>query len=149
MSFEDQDKIWIRYNMDLCLSLPFELFCRSLPELEPLLHTRKDWRLLSSLRNSRGVVDVLPGQECYVTLRAWGSDYYNYTGLPMGLQYMVLCTYMKWTDKKKKKIDVSCRFFKQDFDWNATAVRLYGMNFDLKDGMVLVTEDLRGRYPAI
>jgi hypothetical protein len=147
--FEDQEKVWIQYNMDLCSSMPFEVFCRSLRELEPLLYTVKEWRMISSLQNSRGIINVVPGQECFVTLRAWGSDYYHFTGLPMGLQYMVLCTYTKWTDKKKKKIDMHCKFFKQSFDWNATAVRLYGMNFALTDGMVLVTDDLKGRYPAI
>jgi len=147
--FEDGDELWILFNQDLAASAPFREFCQSLPELEPLLFTEKDWRVRQSSYNAGGVVGVEPGQSCYVTLRAWGSDYYHSVGLPRGSIYVVLCKYTKWTTKKKKKIDLKCEFFKKSFDWDATAVRLYGLALQLQDDMVLITEEMTVEYPNL
>ena len=62
---------------------------------------------------------------------------------------MVLCKYTKWTTKKKKKIDLKCEFFKKSFDWDATAVRLYGLALQLQDDMVLITEEMTVEYPNL
>jgi hypothetical protein len=147
--FEDEDCVWIAYNRDLASSAPFETYCRSLPELEPLLYTEKEWRLRSSQLNSKGVVGVVPGQICYVTLRAWGSDYYRDIGLPEGFRYVVPCEYVQWNGPSRKKIELFCEFFNVTFRWDATAVRLHGMLFALADGVTLVDEDLRRRFPRI
>ena len=84
-----------------------------------------------------------------MTLRAWGSDYYHSIGLPIGSRYVVSCEYTKWTIRSHKKIDIFCEMFGQTFDWDATAVRLYGMIFELSDDMLLVDAELIAEYPGI
>jgi hypothetical protein len=84
-----------------------------------------------------------------VTLRAWGSDYYRDIGLPEGFRYVVPCEYVQWNGPSRKKIELFCEFFNVTFRWDATAVRLHGMLFALADGVTLVDEDLRRRFPRI
>jgi len=84
-----------------------------------------------------------------VTLRAWGSDYYHSIGLPVGSNYVVSCVYTKWTGLSHKKIDIFCNMFGQTFNWDATAVRLYGLISELSGNMVLVDAELIAEYPGI
>jgi hypothetical protein len=147
--FEDNDQVWLQYNADFASTAPFECYCRSIRELEPLTMSEKQWRILKSQYNSAGVVDVVPGGKCYVDLKAWGTEFYWSIGLNVGVRYMVECFYKKWTSDRRRKIDVHCPIFKQTFDWDATAVRLYGRNVELLDGMVLVDEHLIQQFPKL
>ena len=62
---------------------------------------------------------------------------------------MVKCQYKKWTTQRKRKIDLYCPFFKQSFDWDASTVRLYGMQFELLENMELVDDRLGQLFPAL
>ena len=147
--FEDGDKLWLEYNPDLAAATPFIEYCNTLPELEPLRMTDKLWRDQRSRYNSKGVLGVEPGDKCYVNLKSWGSDYYEALGLPMEHTYLVECFYTKWTSSRRKKIDLHCPIFGQRFDWDATAVRLYGQLSELPPHAVLVDQSLVECYPAI
>ena len=89
------------------------------------------------------------GTICYVDLRAWGPGYYHSLELPFGSRYVVACKYLKWTDRRRKKVDVSCELFAAVFEWNATDVRLYGSCFVMESKMVLVNEEFCERFPKV
>ena len=69
--FEDDDEVWLQYNTDLALTSQFESYCKCNPELEPLTMSEKEWRARNSDYNSRGMIGVAPGIECFVNLKAW------------------------------------------------------------------------------
>ena len=149
VEFEENDVLWIDYNADLSASRPFELYCLGLPQLEPLLYTERAWRTRKASLNAAGVMGIVLGDCCYVDLRAWGSESYHSLKLPIGHRYVVLCNYLKWTDKKHRKVDVRCQLFDITFEWNATDVRLYGSCFSLENSMVLVDEEFCEKFPEI
>ena len=147
--FEDNDKVWLRYNPDLASSTPFQNYASMHRELEPLTLTASEWILTRSRYNKQGVIGVQPGDVCYVLLKSWGTDYFQSLLLPIGPRYVVQCHYINWTTARKRKMDVRCHLFNQIFEWNAATVRLYGMYFELAPDMVLVDELFCERYPAV
>ena len=148
--FEGDEKVWLRYNPDLSSSTPFQNYILAHRELEPLTMTSAEWRLLKSQYNRQGIVGVSPGDICYVLLKAWGDGYFQSLLLPIGPLYVVECSYVKWTTAKKNMIDVRCSLFNDVvFEWNATAVRMYGMSSLLSPDMVLVDELFCQRYPMV
>ena len=106
--FEDGDKVWLEYNSDLAAAAPFQVFCSSRSDLEPLTMSAAEWKLKRAEYNARGVQGVNPGDTCYVDLRSWGGEYYHSLQLPVGCQYVVECKYVRWTTASKKKIDIRC-----------------------------------------
>jgi len=149
VQFEGNEDIWLDYNSDLADSKPFADYCQQHAELEPLTMTARDWKQKKREYNATGVVGVVPGDKCYVNLKAWGADYYQSIGLPTGIEYVVMCSYTKWTTARRKKIDLRCSLFRQSFDWDASTVHLYGRVSALQDKMVLVDGELLQRYPRI
>ena len=151
VSFEDGDHVWIPFNQDLVTTEKFVVFCESKPELKPLLYTLGEWKRLKAEINAGGIQGVEPGMTCFVNLRAWGWDYFEQIGLPdtMERNYMVPCEYLKWTNSKKKKMDVRCDLFGQLFEWSAIDVDAYGRNLVLTDDMVLVNEALCQEHPKL
>jgi hypothetical protein len=131
------------------MTAQFESYCKCTPELEPLTMTEKQWRAKKSYYNSIGVVGVSPGMKCFVNLKAWGSEFYWSIGLQVGVEYVVECCYRKWTTQKKLKMDLYCPFFDQSFDWNASAVRLYGLTLELKNDVILVDDNLSQLFPKL
>ena len=148
VAFEDEDTVWINYNLDLAQARPFVDYCFSLPELEPLTLSVVEWRVRKGQYNAQGVVGVQPGDSCYVNLKTWGDEYYRSLELPIA-EYVVHCAYLKWTSPRRRKIDLRCALFRQTFEWDATAVRLYGMVTQLKDNMVLVDQLFCQTYPKV
>jgi hypothetical protein len=146
--FEGNEKIWLRYNADLVSSAPFQHYCRLHAELEPITMTLREWKVRSVSYNNQGIVGVTPGQMCYVNLKSWGWGYFQSLQLPIGKIYVVECNYTKWT-RGKKKIDLYCPLFNQHFEWNGTAVRLYGMISALSSNMVVVDTSFCQTYPRI
>jgi hypothetical protein len=72
IEFED-GQVWLEYNLDLSSSSPFQQFCLSSPELEPLTMTVSQWKRRRSELNRAGVLGVEPGEVCFVNLKAWGD----------------------------------------------------------------------------
>ena len=148
VEFEGNDTVWLGYNADLAASKPFETYCLGLPQLEPLLYTERAWRTRKASLNAGGVVGINLGDVCFVNLRAWGAVYYHSLEL-FGSRYVVACKYIKWTDRRRRKVDVFCELFDTTFEWNATDVCLYGSCFAMEDLMVLVDGEFCERFPKI
>lgn len=130
-----------------CIYISLYLFCSlSLS----LTYTIEDWKRKKREINIKGVKGVRPGEKCYVNLRAWGWGYVESIGLPdiLNKDYVVTCEYIKWTNKKRLKIDVRCGLFNQLFEW-AVDVEAYGKQLALTEDMILVDHNLCEMYPKI
>ena len=147
--FEDNDKIWIIYNMDLAASTPFRDYVLSQPKLEPLTCLADVWKQKAAEINRLGIQGVTPGTSCFVNLKSWGDEYYRLLDLPVGKIYVVLCDYVKWTNRSRKRIDLYSPLFNQSFEWNAVATRMYGMCSTLNSDMILVNSHFCDSHPKI
>lgn len=147
--FEGNDEVWVRYNIDLAASSPFQQYVKSQPELEPLTVTSETWRQMNADYNRLGIQGVAPGTTCLVNLKSWGDEYYRSLELPVGIIYVVLCNYVRWTSPNRKKIDLFCPLFNQSFVWNAVATRMYGMCSVLGPNMMLVSSRFCDLNPRI
>jgi hypothetical protein len=74
--FADGDSLWIPYNKDLAETQHFETYCRSLPELFPLLYTAAEVRRRFKAMNSVPLT-VTPFTKCYLNLRYYGQTLYD------------------------------------------------------------------------
>jgi hypothetical protein len=129
--------------------MQFEKFCRQERPLLPLLYTVAVWKRIRKESYAQ-VIGVVPGDTCYVDLRAWGSSYFQSLMLPMTkLQYVVVCIYLRWEGKSKRRIVLECPLFKNTFAWDSFSVYAYGSQLLLTDKMILVDAGLCEEYPGI
>ena len=149
VKFKDGDAEWLPYCRELADTVPFEDYVRKNKPLIPLLYTLETWNKMRK-EEFRDVQGVEPGDLCYVDLRAWGADYFESLGiLETGETYVVLCEYKRWAGKTKKKIELKCDLFDQQFYWDSFCVYAYGGNKSLEQEMVLVDEEFCEKHPQI
>ena len=147
--FEGNDEVWLDYNADLASSSPFKDYCELYAKLEPIRMPAAVWKVQRSRYSAQPITDVKPGDRCFVNLKAWGDGYFRALQLPFGPRYVVECSYVRWTNARKKKIDVYCPIFDQLFEWDAVAVRLHGLSNHLIQGMILVDVEFGKEYPKV
>jgi hypothetical protein len=94
---------------------------------------------------------VKPQMVFYLDLNYWGAQYYESLTLPDKYEktYVVECIYVKWVKRQKRLISAECPVFNCSFEWDAIMVYLYGCNFALVDGMVVITEKMLEAYPEV
>lgn len=151
--YADGEERWVTWNKDLFDSVPYENYCRSRPELFPLVYTIKEADRRIKEINQRAITAVAPGQRVFIDLRSRGScTWYASIGLPRSeqLQYVLTCTYVAWVGTQKRKISVRCELLQVLYTVNHYFVLSYGSvtRFD-PDQMVLVDKDLCKKYPKI
>ncbi len=149
VEFEDGSVVTLPYSLDLSTTMQFEKFCRQERPLLPLLYTVAVWKRIRKESYAQ-VIGVVPGDTCYVDLRAWGSSYFQSLMLPMTkLQYVVVCVYLRWEGKSKRRIVLECPLFQNAFAWDSFSVYAYGSQLLLTDKMILVDARLCEEYPGI
>jgi hypothetical protein len=91
------------------------------------------------------------GNECLVDLRAWGWAWFNQLGLPDAERkiYVLKCEFLKWENKSKSRVFVSCPLFGQRFVWKNSDIMRYGMVTQLSDSMVLVDKVFCLSFPQV
>jgi hypothetical protein len=97
------------------------------------------------------VEGVMLGGECLVDLRAWGWAWFNQLGLPDAERkiYVVKCEFLKWENKSKSRVLVSCPLFGQRFVWKNSDIMRYGMVTQLSDSMLLVDKVFCLSFPQV
>jgi len=151
--FADGDTRWVTWNKDLFDSIPYEQFCRSVPELFPLIFSADEARRRIMEINGTPISEIVPGQTVYVDLRTRGSStWYGSIGLPDSdrLKYVLRCTYKAWVSSKQRKVRLYCELLKYEYAVDHYFVRTYGCSQDFDAGtMVLVDSVLCKTYPKI
>jgi len=151
--FEDNSVVWLPWTKDLFDSVPYENFCRTKPELFPVLHDLKTAKKLAADFNKVPITEVKPGDTVYVDLRCYGATWYGTLPLPdlHHKTYLLEYVYKEWVNKHHTKIKASCPIFGETFVVDHVFVRSYGSRHELPtgEGFVLVDEDLVRQHPAL
>ena len=75
--FDDDTLIWKQWDTDLFLTIPYEDYCRSLPQLHPLLTTLSISAIeIKRIKNTENSL-VIPSDTVYVDIRSYGYDWYS------------------------------------------------------------------------
>ena len=153
--FEDQSLIWLPWSRDLFSSVPYETFCRSRTELDPLIFEAKVAQQLSAQLNRMAITAVQPGDKVLVDIRSYGATWYGTLSLPdlHLVTYAVPYTYTRWANKGKTKISAICPLFKETFPrLDHTFVKRYGNKVrpsDFPTPVVVLDEEILRQYPQV
>ena len=75
--FEGGSLIWKCWNHDLFNTIPYEIYCRSLPQLHPLLTSVSISAIEIKRIKNTAISLVVPGDVVYVDLRSYGYECIN------------------------------------------------------------------------
>jgi hypothetical protein len=148
--FKDTSEHWLEYSNDLAQTLQFEFYCNLHVELRPLLYTAAQTKTYLSQLNKTPITEVEPGDNVYVDLRCYGSDWFDTLNLPNQYftRYMVLYTYENF-NATRTRIKCYCPVFKERFIVNRDFVQRYGTIKALPHDSVLLDVTLVNQYPQV
>ena len=156
VSFADGTIQWQVWSKDLSESIQYEDFCRSRPELSPLLYKATDAAARIKALNKSPITEVSPGDVVFVDLRSWGATFYKELEIPdkYHLTYLVMCIYGDWKNRAKTLIESHYPVFGESYDVKHDFVKRYGSYKEFNPSMpgvdrVLVDEDFIRRYPCV
>jgi hypothetical protein len=143
--FKAGDTLWKRYCRDIYDTIYFEDFCRSRPELLPLLTTHALHVKAMATLNKTPITEVVPGDICYLNMRFYGYEKYKNFNLPNfeRIIYVTKITYGNYY-KNNTEIDVHVPLFKQKLKAKHEFVIMYGnyKNVNTQNNMRLVDESM-------
>jgi hypothetical protein len=149
--FEDDTKVWVPWSTDISQNVSFEAFCRSTPELFPLIFTVEQAKREIKAIMDRGIEKVRPGDKVYVDLRCYGEAWYEQLQLPdpYTTKYVLLYEYGELLPNGKK-IVAHCKLFKERFVVHNYFVFSYGSVkvFDASK-MMLIDKAFVQRYSQV
>jgi hypothetical protein len=154
IEFEDGSVVWLPWSKDLFDTMQYEDFCRSRPELTPLLHDAEAAKKQARALNKLPITEVKPGDVVYVDLRSYGAGWYAALPLPDRdhITYLLEYVYREWVPRQqKRKIYCHCALFNETFEVDHVFVKAYGSRFSKPVGNneVLVDEAMVKEYPAL
>jgi hypothetical protein len=126
--FEDGSLVWLPWSKDLFETVQYETYCRSRPELYPLIFDAKTATKRISELNSTPIIEAQPGDTVLVDLRCYGAGWYDTSDLEdkHRTSYLLEYQYVKWKSNKHLKIQVYCPIFNETFIVDHVFVKLYG-----------------------
>ena len=148
--------VWKHWNYDLFHTIPYEIYCRSLPQLHPLLTTLSiSVTEIKRIKNT-AISLVLPGDVVYVDIRSYGYDWFASLNLPNSdyTAYVVLLKDTSWFNSKCLKINGTVAAFNENWcssqSLSATFVYYWGhtKKFD-SSNMILIDKIFIQQHPQI
>jgi hypothetical protein len=126
--FEDGSLVWLPWSKDIFETIQYESYCRSRPELYPLIFDAKTSLKRISELNKTPINEVNPGDIALVDIRSYGAGWYDSLPLEDKHQttYLVEYNYIKWKSTKHLKIEVYCPTFDETFTVDHAFVKFYG-----------------------
>jgi hypothetical protein len=154
--FEDESLVWLPWSKDLFETIQYETYCRSRPELYPLIFDFKTAQQRIRDFNKSPIISIQPGDTRLVDLRCYGYGWYQ--TLPLEdkdhINYLLEYQYIKWKSRQHLKIEVLCPVFNEVFIVDHYFVFSYGSwteddwsNRDLT--YKIVDEALIRKYPEL
>jgi hypothetical protein len=155
--FSDGDEHWQVYDRDLLHCEAFDDYCRSVPELWPLLHTDPQYRKVRTQLNKEPITELKPGDIIYVDLRSLDPHWYNnlLPGLEPNLPDEDKVTYVvpylvgSWKNAQHTKVAVSCALLQHSASWNHDKVKSWGSYSEVQAGQVLVDDEFLSGHPDL
>jgi hypothetical protein len=152
VKFADGNTVWLPWSVDLFTTVQYEEYCRSLPELRPLILSAKDAEKELKILNITAIDIVQPGDTVYVDIRCYHYLWYQSLGLPDPdhTTYVVTYYYTNFSGKYRRKIIAKCAIFDEVHTVDHAFVRSYGAIKVFKgDNMVLVDKEFVVKYPQV
>ena len=156
VEFADGTIQWQVWSKDLSESAQYEDYCRSRPELSPLLYKASDAIKRINALNKTPITEVSPGDVVYVDLRSWGATFYKELDIPdkFHITYLVKCIYGTWKNKAKTLIESYYPAFRESYDVKHDFIKRYGSYRDFNPSLpnsseILVDEEFVRRYPIV
>ena len=155
--FSDGDKHWQTYNTELLHCEAFDEYCKSVPELWPLLHTDQVYRKERVKLNKTPITSIQPGDVRYVDQRSIDPHWYNgllpsaNPNLPNEdtTTYVVPFHFSGWTNKAHTKVSFGCEELGIEGFWNHDKVRSWGSYDTIREGHVLVDKAFLQTHPSV
>jgi hypothetical protein len=153
--FADGTVVWLPWTKDLSDTVQFEEFCRSRPELAPLLYSAKDAADRVKQINRTAITEIQPGDTVYVDLRSYGATWYSSLPLPDKdhTRYVVQYRYGEFSNRGRTKIKASCPLFNEKWVLDHDFVRRYGAVREIapaEDNKIVVIDDeMLAKYPEL
>ena len=157
VKFADGSVVWLPWSKDLFDTQPYEYFCRSRPELFPLIYDLKTANKHISDLKRTPIVVVKPGDNVFVDIRCYGSAWYKTLPIPdrEHITYLVEYKYIKWLNKFHTKIQATVPIFKESWPLDHLFIKQYGSK-RLKDWqnitniqLHIIDEATLKQYPQI
>jgi hypothetical protein len=130
--FKDGSSSWLPFSKDLFDTVQYENFCRSRPELFPILYTLAvSEKELQNIREQE-IKTVKPGDIVFVDLRSFGHLWHDNLPIedPLHTVYLLEHEYLRYGGTKKsptkKKIIIHCKVFESAYVVDGVFVKLYG-----------------------
>jgi hypothetical protein len=152
VKFADNSLVWLPWSNDLFQTIQYEDFCRSRPELYPLLYSVKHATVLIKEVNQSRIESISPGDTAYVDLRCYGATWFASLELPdlFHTTYVVSYYYLHFCNLKQTKINVRCELFDEEFKVDHHFIRSYGSKKTLDPTfMVLIDKSFVLKFPAV
>lgn len=153
--FKDGSLVWLPYTRDLSDAVQFEAYCRSLPELMPLIYTVAVAKTRIQKINRTPIKAVAPGDVCFFDLRSYGATWYAGLQLPDPDHHLYLLSYkyIKFLNKQSTRIQVYCAIFDESFALDHFTVLAYGTRLSLDnmppDSYTLIDEQFCVAHPTV
>jgi hypothetical protein len=139
--FRAGDSLWKKYCRDIYDTTYFEDFCRSHPELSPLLTTKAIHLKDMARINKSPIVEVKPNDIAYMNLRFYGYEKYKSFHLPNHerITYVIKIIY---GELSTNQCDISVRIplLKKCFIAKHQFVLMFGCYKSVESNIVLVDE---------
>ena len=156
VQFADGSLVWLPWSKDLFDAVQYEEFCRSSPELTPLLYSAKDAADKIKQVNKTAITEVKPGDIVFVDLRSYGATWYSSLPLPDRdhTRYLLEYRYGDFKNKARTRIEVRCPLFKETWVVNHDFVRRYGAFREMEPAdedskIVVIDEEMLAKYPML
>jgi hypothetical protein len=139
LEYEDGGIGWKSWDKDLFDSLPYEEYCRSIPQLYSMIFTVKVAATQMSTINRQAIDGVRPGLIGYMDLRWYSFDWYAQLGLPNEdtTIYVLQFRYGDWVHDDHRKIRVIFTITGDQHIFNHFTVLTWGSYLELDPTMVL------------
>ena len=152
--YADGDWEWRKYSADIASTEAFKTFINTKPELYLLKYQTTQNRMSKELKRMQSTVidNVVPGNVCYVHLRAFGARWYCLElDLPNvdRVDYLVECFYGEWIDSNHTKIMLVCPMLEHEVVWTYHDVYSYGSTFKFPANATKITRVLITKYKGL
>jgi hypothetical protein len=152
IQFADGTTKWLVWTKDLFDSVPYEDYCRSIPQLYPLLFTAAQSRNLIAVMNKLQITLVVPGNTVYVDIRWFGATWYSTLELPDAYEktYVLPLKYTHWVaNTNERKLHGIFPLTEEQFIFDHYFVYSYGKMKVLTVNVVLINTAFIVKYPKI
>jgi hypothetical protein len=154
VQFGDGSVVWLPWSKDLFDTVQYEEFCRSRPELTPLLYSAKEAADKIKQVNKTAITEIQPGDVVFVDLRSYGATWYSSLPLPdkNHTRYLLEYRYGDFSNRARTKIEVTCPLFKESWVVDHDFVRRYGSVRDKaadNSNVKVIDDDMLAKYPEL